>query len=96
MQASSAAREDLDQLQALLRCSLDALAQVLQAGGRNGIFGFSRDRRRWGEDSVAPQAKWRVLVDFWVSGEGCWRVKLGWEGLWRELVDEVIFGQKKV
>ena len=94
LEVSSAAREDWDRLQAVLRCSLDARAQVLQAGGRKGIFRCTGDCQRWRVVSVAPQAERKRPVDFWTLGEGCWRVKLGRGGLGWEFADVWISGQK--
>ena len=90
------AHEDLVLLQAILRSSLDARAQVLQVDGRNGIFWVHRDCRRWGEDFVAPLAEQRAPVGFWRFGEGVEMLELVCGGLRRELASWVIFGQKMV
>ena len=94
MRVSSVARGRLERLHVVFRSSLNARKEVLKLDGRSGTFGFSRDYRRWGEDFVAPRAEWRVLVDSWVSGEGCWRVELGGGGLEREFAGVLISDRK--
>ena len=94
MRASSVASEGLELLHAVLWSSLDARTEALMTGGRNGNFGCSRGRRRWGVVCVALWAERRVPVDFWRFGECFW--KLNWVcGGWRkELASVWIFGQK--
>ena len=81
MRASLVASEGLELLHAVLRSSLDARTEALMTGGRNGNFGCSRGRRRWGVVCVAPQADWKLLVDFWMLGEGIGMLRLGRGGL---------------
>ena len=95
LRASLVACEGLDLLHAFLWCSLDGRMRVLQTSGRSGIFGFSRDRLRWGEVYVAPQAERRVLASFWMFDDGVWRVKLVCGGLGWKMAGVWIFGQKK-
>ena len=88
------AREGWKLILVLLRCSLDARTGVLQTGRRDGCFGFSKNRRRWVEVSVAPRAERRVPVGSWESGEGFWKLGLDSGGLWWIFAGVVDFGQK--
>ena len=94
LEASPAAREDRDPLQAMLWCFLDARTQACRLAEEVGSFGCCRDYQRWGERSVAPRAEWRALVDFWVSGKCVWRLELGCGGLCWKVADGSDFGQK--
>ena len=42
--------------------------------------------------SVAPQAERKRPVDFWMFGEGVWRLGLDSEGLRREFANGLNFG----
>ena len=70
LEGSSTAREGLDLLSAILRSLLSAWNGASMTGGRNGFCWVHRGRRRWGEVSAAPQARWRLPVIFWRLSDG--------------------------
>ena len=91
MRASSAASEGWDPLLEVLRSSLDARTHVLVPVEEIGFVGCTGDCLRWGRRYVAPRADWKLLVGFWMLGDGFWKVKLGFGGLRMELAVGLIF-----
>ena len=63
---------------------------------RNGCFGFTVGRLRWGELYAALRINWKVPASFWLLSEGLWILRRAGGGLEKKMAADRIFLQNWV